>query len=97
MAIEVDLYYSDPKGIGSKAYQPPKGLPFESKGSYEADKREYKKSRATFYRMTEGLWKEGIIEKAEQEDRKLVALDRFFSFRDSFTIMADTIRAKKKK
>jgi hypothetical protein len=96
MATEVHLHYSDPLERIPKTYSPPKELPFESKGSYREDKKEWQKTRETFYRMSEGLRKEGVTEKAEEDKRDYLKLDKLFGLRDSLTIMADNKRMKKK-
>jgi hypothetical protein len=81
MATEVHLHYSDPLERIPKTYSPPRELPFESKGSYRKDRKEWQETRETLYRKSEGLWKEGITEEAKKEDKKLLKLDKFFGLK----------------
>jgi hypothetical protein len=78
------------------SYKPPEGLPFQSRGSFEGDKREYKKIRIDLHVENEKLWREAIgrnYETAKINTEALAELEKFFGFNDDIALKVTNPRA----
>ncbi|NIO45163.1 MAG: hypothetical protein GTN36_06475 [Candidatus Aenigmarchaeota archaeon] len=77
--------------IEETSYQPPQGLPFDSTGSFDGDKRKYESIRFELYVKRANTYKESplksVISKISMMKIKEIGkLDEFFGIEDLLTL-----------